>query len=299
MTPIPEVPVSGSSLFNLHHVPPQEVEEDKRHSGAQWCSEWDLNVNDRYKDPKVAQELMVHSVLPRDHVYARKLTPPELMQSASVAWVSTTAFLSEMTQRYTNLFEHYQPSSQLQQRVAKLEEKLKATEQERDKAVVVQEQTEATNNSLRTALDEEKGKRVQEEQSAKEAIEKAGTSALEAFRKSEAFTRDLDELTLPRFMFRYTSAVNDAAAFLSAEQLESLKDKPNFNKDAKELCDRMTEGIQTGRDLAEVRKEFNQWLSEFNPKSDKLGGNDAGGGEVGGDPMRETEDVGGTEAGNA
>ena len=108
------------------------------------------------------------------------------------------------------------------------------------------------------ALDEEKDRRAQEEQSAKEAIEKAGTLALEAFRRSEAFTRDLGELTLPSFMFGYTSVANDAAPFLSAEQLESLKNKLKFNEDAKELCDCVAEGIQAGRDLAEVREEFNQ-----------------------------------------
>ena len=70
-------------------------------------------------------------------------------------------------------------------------------------------------------------------------------SALEAFRKSESFTRDLGELTLPSFMFGYTTAVNDATPFLSSEQLESLQDAPNYNENAKELCDRMAEGIQT------------------------------------------------------
>ena len=105
-------------------------------------------MNDRCKDLKIVHELLVYCVLPRDHTYAKKFTPPELMQRVSVVWASTTAFLSEMPQRYTNLFEHYQPFFELQKRVSELEEKLKATEQEHDKAVTKREQAEATNNSL-------------------------------------------------------------------------------------------------------------------------------------------------------
>lgn len=127
-----------------------------------------------------------------------------------------------------------------------------------------------------TALEEEKDRRVQEEQSTQAAIEKAGTSALEAFRKSEGFIKDLDEFTLPSFMFGYTSAIHYATPFLTPEQLESLHDKPNFNEDAKELCDRMAEGIQAGRDLAEVREEFNKWLSEFDLDGAELHGEDDG-----------------------
>lgn len=138
-TAFSEIPVTGSSLFNLHNVPPQEVGEDKRHSGAQWCLEWEFNVNDRCKNSLVVQELLVHSVLPRDNTYARKLTPGELMQSASVSWASTTAFLTELTQRYTRLVENYQPSSELEKKVVELEEKLKAIEQERDKAEAARE----------------------------------------------------------------------------------------------------------------------------------------------------------------
>ena len=159
-TAFPVVPVTGSSLFNLHNVPSQEAGEDKRHSGAQWCPEWELNVNDRCQNPLVAQELLIHSVLPRDNTYARKLTPGELMQSASVSWASTTAFFAELTQRYTRLVENYQPSSELEKKVTELEEKLKATEQERDKAEAAREQVEATKNSLMTALAEEKDRRA-------------------------------------------------------------------------------------------------------------------------------------------
>ena len=83
VTAFPDNPVTGSSLFKLHHVPSKAVEEDKRHPGSQWCPEWEINVNDRCKNPLVAQELLVHSVLPRDRTYARKLTLGELMQSAS------------------------------------------------------------------------------------------------------------------------------------------------------------------------------------------------------------------------
>ena len=66
-----------------------------------------------------------------------------------------------MTQRYTNLLEYYQPSFELQKKVAELEEKLKATEQKRDKAVASQEHAETTNNSLKIALEEEKDRRIQ------------------------------------------------------------------------------------------------------------------------------------------
>ena len=180
------------------------------------------------------------------------------MQSASVSWASTTAFFAEITQRYTKLVEAYQPSSELQKKVTELEEKLKVAEQECDKAEAAREQAEATKYSLMTALDEEKEMRTQKEQSAQEAIEKARTLALEAFHKSETLTRDLGEFTLPSFMFGYTSAVNDAAPFLTSEQLESLQNKPNFNENAKELYDCMAEGIQARKDVAEVRTEFNK-----------------------------------------
>ena len=63
-------------------------------------------------------------------------------------------------------------------------------------------------NSLETALDEEKRRRSEAEQSSREAIEKAGNSAVEALRSSETFKRDLVELTLPSFMFGYTSVTD-------------------------------------------------------------------------------------------
>ena len=44
-------------------------------------------------------------------------------------------------------------------------------------------------------------------------------------------------------MFGYISAVQNAASFLTLKDLDVLKDKPNFNNDAKELCDRIVEGI--------------------------------------------------------
>ena len=260
VTVIPEKPVTGSSLFNLHHVPSKEAGDDKRHPGAHWCPEWDINVNDRCKNPLVAHELLVHSVLPRDNTYARKLTPAELMQSASVSWASTSAFFAEMLQRYGHLMQTYEPPAELQKRITDLEEKLRATELERDKAEKGRKKAKIANNSLITALDEEKERKAQEEQSNKEAMDKAGVTAVEAFRKSESFTRDLGELTRPSFMLGYTSAVNDAMPFISSEQLESLQSASHYNEDAKELCDRMAAGIQAGRDLAEVRAEFNKWL---------------------------------------
>ena len=77
-------------------------------------------------------------------------------------------------------------------------------------------------------------------------------------------------------MLGYTLAVNDAMPFLSSEQLESLQSAPYYNEDAKELCDRMAEGIQAGKDLAEVRAKFNKWLQEFELDGDALEGDQAG-----------------------
>ena len=79
---------------------------------------------------------------------------------------------------------------------------------------------------------------------------------MEAFRKSESFTHDLGEHTRPSFMFGYTSAVHDATPVLSPEQMESLQNASHYNEDAKELCNRMAEGIQTEKDLAEIRTEW-------------------------------------------
>ena len=132
------------------------------------------------------------------------------------------------------------------------------------------------------------------EQSHREALEKAGISAVEAFRKFETFTQDLGELTLPSFMFGYTSAVHDAAPFLTPEQLESLHNKDNFNEDAKELFDRMAEGIRAGRDLAEVKEEFNKWLSEFDLDGAEIHGEDDGtdGGGGGAETTGDNQDAG-------
>lgn len=177
--------ISGNSLFNLHHVPSLAAGEDKRHSGAQFCPEWDVNVNDRCKDPRVAHELLVNSVLPRDNTYTRKLNPVELMQGAAISWASTTVFFAEMHQRFENFIETYESPAELQKRITDLEEKLKATELERDKATAAKKKVEVANNSLLTALDEEKNRRVQEEKSNKEAIDQAGVTAVVAFRKSE------------------------------------------------------------------------------------------------------------------
>ena len=141
VTAFPDNSVTGSSLFNLHHVPSKAAGEDKRDSGARWCSEWEVNVNDRCKNPLVAQELLVHSVLPRDSTYGRKLTPGELMQSASVSWASTTAFFAEMIQRYGHFMKNYEPPAEFQKKIANLEEKLRATELERDKAEAAKSRT--------------------------------------------------------------------------------------------------------------------------------------------------------------
>mgnify|MGYP004722192619 CR=1 FL=1 len=48
----------------------------------------------------------------------------------------------------------------------------------------------------------------------------------------------------------------------------------------------MAEGIRTGRDLAEVKEEFNKWLSEFDLDGAELHGEDDGrdgGGDNGSD----------------
>ena len=184
-----------------------------------------------------------------------------------------------MYQRFGDFIETYESPAELQKKIADLEGKLKAAELARDKAEVAKKKAEVSNNSLITALDEEREKRAQEEQSSKVAIDTAGATAVEAFRKSESFIRDLGELTRPSFMFGYTSAMNEAASFLSPEQLESLQSASHYNEDAKELCDRVGEGIQAGKDLAEVRAESNKWLQEFELDGDSAEGDQAGGGE--------------------
>ena len=123
-------------------------------------------------------------------------------------------------------------------------------------------------------------------------------TAVVSFRSSESFTRDFGELTRPSFMLGYTSAVNDATPFLYSEQLESFQSAPHYNEDAKELCDRMAEGIQVGRDLAEVRVEFNKWLQEFELDGDDIEGGQVGGGVEGGqDTETGGQTMGGQNAG--
>ena len=85
-------------------------------------------------------------------------------------------------------------------------------------------------------------------------------------------------------MFGYTSTIDEVASHLSAEDLESFKNKDNYNEDTKELCDRMAEDIQAGRSLVEVREEFNKWLSEIDQElEDDEGAEEGhvGGGEIG------------------
>ena len=159
-TVVQDNPVTGSSLFNLHHVLSLAAGEDKRHSEAHFCPEWEVNVNDCCKNPQVAHELLVNSVLPRDNTYTRKLNPVELMQGAAISWASTTVFFAEMHQRFENFIETYESPAELQKRITDLEEKLKATELERDKATAAKKKFEVANNSLLTALNEEKNRRV-------------------------------------------------------------------------------------------------------------------------------------------
>ena len=100
-------------------------------------------------------------------------------------------------------------------------------------------------------------------------------------------------------MFGYTSAIKEAAPFLTSEQLESLQDAQHYNEDAKELYDRMAEGIQEGKDLAELRAEFNEWLQEVDLDDEGSEGNQAGGGdgqqgtEAGGETMGDQNPGGG------
>lgn len=155
-------------------------------------------------------------------------------------------------QRYTNMLEN-QALAELQDRIYALELKLKSTEEERKLAkkektqlrkerLAEMEQSEATVNSLKSALEDEKKRRLQEEQSSPAVIDKAGSSAVEAFRSSEAFTHDLGQLTLPNYMFGYTTAIKEVAPFLTAEQVDLFKDKASYNEDTQVLCDRMAEG---------------------------------------------------------
>ena len=79
-----------------------------------------------------------------------------------------------------------------------------------------------------------------------QALEGAGASVAEAFRRSKTFTKDLGELTLPSYMFDYTSTIDEVAPHLSAEDLDFFRSKANYNENSKELCDRMAESIQAG-----------------------------------------------------
>ena len=137
-----------------------------------------------------------------------------------------------------------------------------------------------------------------------QALESARTSAVEDFRRSETFIGDLGQLSRPSFMLGFTSAIDEAAAYLPSEALESLRNNASYNEDSKELCDRMAEGIQAGRNLAEVQDEFNKWLAELDEVFEEEGGEEVGG-DVGEEGAEEQEGEGegahpdGEEAGEA
>ena len=106
------------------------------------------------------------------------------------------------------------------------------------------------------------------------------------------------ELTVPNFMFSYISAILDVAPHLSSEQLDTFKDKTSYNEDAKELCDRMVEGIQAGKNLIKVHEKFNHEMIEFELVLD----GDELGRAVGEDELNgatEGEGSGGAEEGGA
>ena len=188
-----------------------------------------------------------------------------------------------MAHRYCALLKK-QDTGKLQNQISKLEKKLVVSESEKAKfqrrlqyAETKEEEAETTINSLKSALKEEQKRGDELKKSHEQALEGAGASTVEAFRRSETFTRDLGQLIMPSFMFGYTSAVDEAAAHLSYEALESLQNTANYHEDSKELCDPMAEGFQAGRNLAEVRDEFNKWLSELNEVFEEDGGEEAGG----------------------
>lgn len=98
------------------------------------------------------------------------------------------------------------------------------------------------------------------------------------------------------------------ASLLTLEDLESFKNKDNYNEDAKELCERMAEGLQADKNLAEVQDEFNQWLSEVDQELEGEEGVEEGDGgqgdvtsegEVGGGDAEKEVGVSDTETGNA
>nr|XP_027075991.1 neurofilament light polypeptide-like [Coffea arabica] len=211
-----------------------------------------------------------------------------MVQNLMVTTASNSAFVAEMTHRYCALLEE-QDSGKLQNQISKLEKKLAVSESEKaelqrqlKEAETKDEEAVATINSLRSALEEEQKRGDEVKKSHEQDLESAGASAVDAFRNSEGFTRDLGQLLAPSFMFGFTSAVEEAAAHLSSEALESLKDNANYNEDSKELCDRMAEGLQSGRNLSEVRDEFNKWLSELDEVFEEGQGEEAGGEEAGG-----------------
>ncbi|XP_027150498.1 neurofilament light polypeptide-like [Coffea eugenioides] len=229
----------------------------------------------------------MHSPLPRDLEFMKKLSPAEMVQSLMVSTASTSAFVAEMTHRYCALVEE-QDTGKLQNQISKLEKKLAVSESEKaelqrqlKEAEAKGEEAEVTINSLRSALEEEQKRGDQVKKSHEQALNSVGASAVEAFRRSEAFTKDLGQLLTPNFMFGFTSGVDAAAAHLSSEALESLKNNDSYNEDSKELCDRMAEGLQAGRNLAEVQNEFNKWLSELDEVFEE--GEEAGEDEAGGD----------------
>ena len=105
-------------------------------------------------------------------------------------------------------------------------------------------------------------------------------------------------------MLGYTSAITEATPFLSSEQLESFQSTSHYNEDAKELCDRIAEGIQAGKDLTEVRAEFNKWLLESELDGDSAEGSqtskEAEGGQAGeGAKAQQDAEVGGETVGQS
>ena len=160
--------------------------------------------------------------------------------------------------------QFYHSIAELQDKVSLLEKKLVVAKhdqtrlcEECNQVVTKWDMAVTEANSLRTALDEEQKRWREEEKSHQDAVKKAGTSAIEAFLKSDAFIKDLGELTLSSFIFGYTSTVNEVGPLLSQEDLDAFKSKESYNENAKKLCDRMADDIQVGWSLTEVREEFN------------------------------------------
>ena len=273
--------VTATSLWNRYHSPPVFSGKDKSHSGEQWCPDWSLKVNDRCSNPRVAQDLVMQSTLPRDLDFTRKLTPAEMLQSVMVTTASNTAFVAEMAHRYCELLEE-QDTGKLQDQIVKLKKKLVVSESEKSElqrqlkeAEAKGEEAEITTNSLRSALEEEQKRAEEAKKNHEQSLDSARTSAVEDFRRSETFIGDLGQLTRPSFMLGFTSAIDQAAAHLPSEALESLRNSAHYNEDSTELCDRMAEGIRAGRNLAEVQDEFNKWLSELDEAFEEERGEEA------------------------